>query len=87
MYFNWVFRGDPGPFLVSAREAQDFTALFIGPRDWSFEAGTYRITLTADRITVAEALVASVEVELDAESLAFINQSEGSQFLIFPVEK
>jgi hypothetical protein len=86
MLFNWVFTGDAGPFLVSARNAEAFTGLFIGPREWIFEPGRYRITLTADRITNAQPLVADVEVVLAAEELQYINQSQGAQFLIFPVE-
>jgi hypothetical protein len=87
MMFNWTFTGDAGPFLVSAREAQFFTGLFIGPRDWFFAAGTYEITLTADRISAAQQLVGSVRVTLTEEEVAFINNSQGQQFLIFPVEK
>jgi hypothetical protein len=87
MMFNWTFTGDAGPFLVSAREAQFFTGLFIGPRDWFFEAGTYEVTVTADRISGAQQLVGSVRVTLNEEQIAFINNSQGQQFLIFPVEK
>lgn len=87
MFFNWVFTADAGPFLVSARNAQHSMGLFIGPRDWRFEAGRYRITLTAERITVADPLVKSVEVELAEDEVEYINQSQGQQFLIFPVEE
>jgi hypothetical protein len=87
MYFNWVFTGDSGPFLVSARDAQFFTALFIGPREWLFGPGKYRISVTAERVTVNQALAASIEVQLTQEQIDFLNQSQGQQFLIFPVEK
>lgn len=87
MYFNWVFTGDSGPFLVSARDAQFFTALFIGPRDWLFGPGNYRISVTAERITVKQPLAASIEVQLSQEQVDFLNQSQGQQFLIFPVDK
>lgn len=86
-YFNWVFTGDSGPFLVSAENAQDFTGLFIGPREWLFEPGSYRITVIAERITTSQPLQASVEVELGEEQLAFLSQSQGAQFLIFPAVK
>jgi hypothetical protein len=86
-YFNWVFTGDAGPFLVSAKNAQFFTGLFIGPNEWLFEPGTYRITMIADRITASQPLQASVEVTLSQEKLDYINQSQGAQFLIFPVEE
>ena len=87
MFFNWVFTEDAGPFPVSARDAQHSMGLFIGPREWLFEPGRYRITLTAERIAVDEPLIGSVEVELGAEQLEYINQSQGNQFLIFTVEE
>jgi hypothetical protein len=85
--FNWVFTGDSGPFLVSAKNAQDFTGLFIGPPDWLFEPGSYRITMIADRITNPQPLTATVEVMLSSESLDYLNQSQGTRFLVFPVNK
>lgn len=86
-WFNWVFTGDSGPFLVSAENAQNFTGLFIGPREWLFEPGEYRITVVADRITDAQPLEGTVEVTLTEDDLAYLNQSQGAQFLIFPTTK
>lgn len=85
--FNWVFTGDSGPFLVSAKNAQFFTGLFIGPNNWLFEPGTYRITMSADRITNSQPLYASIEIFLSDENLEYLNQSKGTRFLVFPVKK
>jgi hypothetical protein len=82
--FNWVFAGDPGPFLVSPKNAQFFMGLFIGPSDWLFEPGTYRITMIADRITNSRSLNAGIEISLSAEDLDYLNQSQGTRFLMFP---
>ena len=84
---NWVFTGDSGPFLVSAKNAQFFTGLFIGPYDWLFKPGTYRITMIADRITDSQPLHATVEILLVSESLDYLNQSQGTRFLVFPVSR
>ncbi len=83
--FDWAFTGDSGPFLVSAKNAQFFTGLFIGPSHWLFEPGRYQITLIADRITNSQPLRASVEVFLTDEDVAYLNQSQGTRFLAFPV--
>ncbi len=85
--FNWVFTGDSAPFLVSPKNAQYFTGLFIGPDNWLFEPGAYRITMIADRITNSQPLNASIEVLLSAENIDYLNQSEGTRFLLFPVQK
>lgn len=85
--FNWVFTGDSGPFLVSAKNAKDFTGLFIGPDDWLFEPGTYRITMIADRITNRQPLTATIEILLSNESVDYLNQSQGTRFLVFPGSK
>lgn len=82
---SWAFTGDAGAFLVSAKSAQQFTGLFIGPADWLFAPGRYRITLVADRATTRVPLSRSFEVDLLQEDIEFLNQSEGTRFLTFSV--
>jgi hypothetical protein len=83
--FDWAFTGDSGPFLVSAKNAQFFTGLFIGPSNWLFEPGRYQITLIANRITNSQPLRTSVDLFLAEEDVAYLNQSQGTRFLAFPV--
>ena len=82
--FSWAFTGDSGPFLVGPKNAQFFTGLFIGPQEWLFAPGTYRITMMADRITNAQPLAASLDIVLSTEELEYLHQSGGRRFLTFP---
>lgn len=86
-HFNWIYKGDSGAFLVGARNAQDFMGLFIGPQEWRFEPGRYRIVLVADRVTNRQPLSEAIEIVLAPENVEFLNQSQGSTFLTFPAQK
>lgn len=84
--FNWIYKGDSGAFLVSARNAQDFMGLFIGPPAWRFAAGEYRIVLVADRVTNRRLLSEAIEIVLTPEDVEVLNQSQGSTFLTFTAQ-
>ena len=84
---NWIYAADAGAFLVSAKHAHDVTNLFIGPGDWLFEAGTYRITLLAERMTAAQPLAESVEIVFTPDNVTYLNEAAGTRFLTFPVRK
>jgi hypothetical protein len=81
---TWTYTDDAGPFLVYAGDAELFTGLFVGPREWRFEAGGYRITLVAERAVSARPLTGSFEVEFSEESIQLLNESGGTRFLTFP---
>lgn len=81
---NWVFTADPGAFLVSANNARDFTGLFIGPKEWRFAPGVYRIHVSAQRVTARAPLAASIEVELAQADIEYLDEAQGSHFLTFP---
>lgn len=84
---TWLYTGDAAPFLVGPQQAALLTGLFIGPVQLPFEPGRYRLTLTAQRIVEQRPLTASIEVNLAADALEYINASEGQRFMDFPTSR
>ncbi|HYN89412.1 MAG TPA: hypothetical protein VER55_12825 [Ardenticatenaceae bacterium] len=81
---SWVFVSDPVPLLVTPQSPQLPVGLFIGPPEWAFEPGTYRVTVVAERGVVSTPLRDTFEVELSQEDIDFLNASNGTRFLTFP---
>ncbi len=52
---------------------------------WFFAAGTYRFTLTADRVVASDALRASFTLVIKPEDLAVLNATGPERFLTYPV--
>lgn len=82
---SWGYLGDPSPFVLSPERAELFTGLFVGPQEWHFAPGAYRLTLTAQRMVGSEPVQVSGEVELTQEQVDAMNSSQGARFLTFPV--
>ena len=82
---SWSYMGDPEPFVLSPERAHLFTGLFLGPPDWLFTPGAYRVTLTAERMVGSEPVQVSGEVVFTQEEIDTLNQSQGARFLTLPV--
>jgi hypothetical protein len=84
---SWAFTADPGAFLVSVKNAQDFTSLFIGPRDWRFAPGAYSVRVIAERAGRSDALAAAIEIELAQADITYLDEAKGTRFLTFAARK
>jgi len=80
---TWVFTGDPGPFLIAPEEAEIFTGLFVGPRDFRFVPGRYRLTLVGERAVAERPVSASMEIVLEEDAVAYLDEAQGTRFLEF----
>jgi len=83
---SYEYVSDAGPLLITPREAQNPLALFQGPDGWLFEPGAYEMRLVADRIVAPDSLEASFELQLTADDVAFLNESDGTEFLTIPIQ-
>ena len=83
---SYEYASDAGPLLITPREAQNPLALFQGPDGWLFEPGTYEMRLVADRIVAPDSLEATFELRLTADDIAFLNESDGTEFLTIPIQ-
>ncbi len=83
---NYVYEGDFAPLLLSRETAQSLLGTYFGPPGWYFTPGTWRGTLTAERVKNQRPLVASFTFTLDEERLEILNQGGGTTFLPFEIE-
>ncbi len=84
---NYRYVADAVPLVVSPRNAQVPFSVFNGPKGWYFAPGTYRMTLTAQRVVSSRPLEAAFEVNFPDKDVDFLNKSRGKSFLAFPVKK
>lgn len=80
---TWTFQADPAPLAVSRTAPQAPTGLFIAPDGWSWQAGAYRIELTAERQTSDEPLTGSLTFDVSSEAATALSTSPG-MFLEVP---
>lgn len=59
--------------------------LFDAPDGFFFAAGTYRFTLTADRVVAAEGLRAVFTVTIGPDDITFLDEPGTNRFLAFPI--
>jgi hypothetical protein len=71
--------------VVSPEQAQVLTGVFIGPPEWRFAPGPYRLTLTAERMVGSEPVQVSGKVVLTPEQVEILNAGEGTRFLGIPL--
>ena len=81
---EYEYAGDAVPLLVSARQAQAPLGSFRGPDGWYFEAGTYEITVEAQRVVASSPLRESLEITLSEDDVEFLNEARGNRFLEIP---
>jgi hypothetical protein len=82
---NYQYEADAVPLLVGPRDAAAPLSLFDAPDGWFFTPGTYRFTLTADRVVTAQPLTGSFSLTLSSENIAFLDGSDTEQFLTLPI--
>ena len=83
---NYEYAGDAVPLLVSARTASSPVCLFDAPDGFFFAAGTYRFTITADRVVAADGLQASFTVTIGPDHIAFLDEPGTNRFLAFAID-
>ena len=78
---TYQYVADALPLLVSPRSAQAPFCVFNGPDGWYFEAGTYRLTIEAQRVVASTPLRGSFEITLTEDEVATLNRSGGNRFV------
>lgn len=81
---TFIFLADPGPLVVSPASPQQPLGLFEGPPGWRWEAGTYQITVLAERAVGGDPLRATFAVIFSEEEVRAVNAEPGQRFLTFP---
>jgi hypothetical protein len=84
---TWTFVADAAPLLVSPKSAQLPTLLFIGPQDWAFQPGSYRLTLIAERAVNRRPLERSITITLTPEQIDSLNAAAGQRFITVAAEE
>lgn len=67
-----IFVADAAPLIVGPSSPQLPYCLFEGPPDWRWQAGSYRVTIVADRGPEVSPLRTSFAMTLPAETADFI---------------
>ncbi len=79
-----MFVADPGPLVVSPASPQQPLGLYVGPEGWAWTAGTYRVTVLAERAVGDAPLRASFAVTFSAPDVQAVSEAPGRIFLTFP---
>jgi hypothetical protein len=74
---DWQFLADPAPIVVGPNAPQFPIGLFIAPSSWTWQPGTYRVTVIADRTIERVPLLASLELTLTATDVEVVSDSRG----------
>lgn len=82
---TYQYVADAVPLVVSPSNAASPLGLFEAPNGWFFGAGTYELTLNADRVVAGSPLTATFSVTLTAEDVAFLDQPGPDLFLEFDI--
>ncbi len=77
---TYIYLADAGPLMVSPSNPQYPVGLFVGPADWKFQAGDYRITINATRAVGSDPLTGAFTVTFTADGISTINDSQGARF-------
>jgi hypothetical protein len=83
---KYEYVADAVPLVVSPSNAASPLGLFEAPRGWFFAAGTYRFTLTADRVVAASPLIAEFEVTLSQADIDVIDQPGPELFVTLNID-
>jgi hypothetical protein len=83
---SYEHEADAVPLLVSPKSAAAPLSLFQAPSGWFFGEGTYRFTLSADRVVASDPLRARFSVVIRAEDLTVLNAPGPERFLTYPVQ-
>ncbi len=73
----YIISGDAGPLIVNSSNPQTPICEFDGPTGWGFKAGTYNVTLTADRALVSTPLQTSFSFSVGQGALDTISHNRG----------
>jgi hypothetical protein len=84
---QYRYVSDPSPLLVTPSNPQLPIALFTTDPGWKFKAGTYRLTITAQRTVNAVPLVASTQVTLPPEMIKWFEDNNGQFYWGFPTAR
>lgn len=82
---TYVYEGDATPLLLTRETAQSPLGVFYGPPGMLLMLGTWRGLLVAERTLNQTSLRAAFTLTLDEESIARLNESNGSVYLGFPI--
>jgi hypothetical protein len=66
--------------MVSPSNPQLPVGLFVGPPNWTFQPGDYRITITANRAVGSTPLQGTMVVSFPESTLNIVNESQGTRF-------
>jgi hypothetical protein len=79
---TWMFQADAAPLVVSPSNPQLPICLFESPVGWSWQEGTYRLTIVAARGQVPEALQTALEFTLSADIAEQLNANPRQLFWV-----
>jgi hypothetical protein len=82
---SWAYLSDPGPVLLTAQTALAPTLLFVGPADWRFDPGAYRLTLLVEPAVGRGAIQERFGIALTEEDARILEETRGARFLTFEV--
>ena len=82
---TYEYVGDAVPLVVSPSNAASPLSLFEAPHGWFFAAGTYHLTLTADRVVAGSPLIAEFELTLSQADIDLLEQPGPDRFITLPV--
>jgi hypothetical protein len=84
---SYKYLRDAVPLVVSPGSPQSPLCTFIGPSDWFFQAGVYRMTLEADRSVAATPLISTFTANIDQRHVDFWATNEGRQWIGVPIHQ
>jgi hypothetical protein len=82
---RYEYEADAVPLLVGPRDAAAPLSLFDAQDGWFFQPGTYRFTLTADRVVTGQPLAGSFSLNLSAADIEFLERPGPEQFLTLTI--
>jgi hypothetical protein len=83
---TYQYVADAVPLVVSPSNAASPLGLFEAPHDWFFGAGTYRFTLTAERVVAGSPLTAEFTVTLSQADIDLLEQPGPDRFITLTVD-
>jgi hypothetical protein len=83
---SYEYVADAVPLVVSPSNAASPLGLFEAPRGWFFGLGTYRLTLTAERVVAGSPLVDNFEFTLSQADIDTLEQPGPDRFITLPID-
>ena len=83
---TWVYTADPAPLVVGPSNPALPIGLFVGPPDWPWTPGTYRIVVEAEQNTTGKTLTASTRITITPDVVEVLMGGVGKSIWDLPTD-